>query len=745
MSTVATPSEPRRRLRAPRLPVRRRPIDGAAPRRAPSAELLYGLALTAALTAIGLRGGGGLALGPTTAVEMALDVAGGLLAALAVLAASGRRWWGGVTVALFVVLLVVTALSITWAVQPSDALIETHRTVAYVAVFGSAVVVARLRGGWWRATLGAVCAATTAISLWAVLTKVFPGALAADEIYARLRQPYGYWNAVGLTAAMGLPPALWLGARRSGHAAVNALAYPMVGVLLVATLLSYSRGSLLAAAVGCAFWLAVVPLRLRGIAVLATGAVGALLVTAWAFAQDTLTEDNVSLDQRMTSGHELGLAVLCMILVLLAAGLAIGFGAARRAPRPATRRRAGAAVAVAVALVPIALVVALAMSDKGLGGSISSGWKSLTDPNDQTRVYNDPSRLTSVGSVRARYWDESLKIWRADKLTGAGAGGYRTARLRYRTDRLAVRHAHGYVVQTAADLGIIGLAASLALFVAWLVAVGRTLGWRMPGAAGTSRLTRRLLRRPPPAPLAPRPPSGPEHVALATLAAVVVVFGVSSFIDWTWYVPGTAVMALAAAGWVAGRGPAGEREAEDARDAAGLWPAVRTGARVPWRAALAVAAVAIGLLAAWSAWQPLRATQAENAALAAVGTDAAKARALTETARDRNPYSIDPLVTRAIVENAAKRPQAAREALVEAVRLQPSNPASWTYLASFELSTLHHPKAAIRLLGPALHLDPQSPTAAQTYVLALRAAGAQAQQRADRRAQRRAKRHHDSG
>ena len=40
-----------------------------------------------------------------------------------------------------------------------------------------------------------------------------PGWLAEDEIYARLREPYGYWNAVGVTAAMGIPLCLWLGTR----------------------------------------------------------------------------------------------------------------------------------------------------------------------------------------------------------------------------------------------------------------------------------------------------------------------------------------------------------------------------------------------------------------------------------------------------------------------------------------------------------------------------------------------------
>ena len=43
------------------------------------------------------------------------------------------------------------------------------------------------------------------MSLYGLATKVAPGWLAEDEIYARLREPYGYWNAVGVTAAMGDP------------------------------------------------------------------------------------------------------------------------------------------------------------------------------------------------------------------------------------------------------------------------------------------------------------------------------------------------------------------------------------------------------------------------------------------------------------------------------------------------------------------------------------------------------------
>ena len=62
---------------------------------------------------------------------------------------------------------------------------------------------------------------------------------------------------------MGIPPLLWLAARRSGHAAVNALAWPGLGLVIVCLLLAYSRGALLALGIVLALWFVVVPLRLR--------------------------------------------------------------------------------------------------------------------------------------------------------------------------------------------------------------------------------------------------------------------------------------------------------------------------------------------------------------------------------------------------------------------------------------------------------------------------------------------------
>ena len=43
--------------------------------------------------------------------------------------------------------------------------------------------------------------------------------------------------------AVAVPPSLWLGSRRSGHAPVNALAYPLLSLCWVAIFLSYSRAA----------------------------------------------------------------------------------------------------------------------------------------------------------------------------------------------------------------------------------------------------------------------------------------------------------------------------------------------------------------------------------------------------------------------------------------------------------------------------------------------------------------------
>src|SRR5204863_2928910 len=199
--------------------------------------------------------------------------------------------FGLTTFALLAALAVLTALSIVWSVQPDDSYRDAGRMLAYTAFFGASVALARALPLRWPAVLGGVVVASVVVCGYALLTKIFPGQLDANDVYARLRAPYSYWNAIGLTAAMGAIGCLWLGARRSGHALLNALAYPALGLMLLTLMLAYSRGALVALGVGVVLWLTLVPLRLRGAGLLVPAASAAGAVGAWDVSRHGLGPD----------------------------------------------------------------------------------------------------------------------------------------------------------------------------------------------------------------------------------------------------------------------------------------------------------------------------------------------------------------------------------------------------------------------------------------------------------------------
>lgn len=683
------------------------PLPRSAGRSVPAAlgrvspDTLLAVALGALMAAVALGAGGGLQLGRTTTVEIGLQGAGGVLGAAAILTTARRRLHGAGSIALLALLAGVTGLSITWAVQPNDAWLETSRTLAYLAAFGAGLALVRMAPGRWGALIDATVIAAGVMATYALLTKVLPTALNPDETFARLREPFGYWNAVGLMAALGAPGCLWLGARRHGHAAVNALAYPVLMLLLVALLLAYSRGALLALGLGCALWFSIIPLRLRGAAVLGVSALGSLVVVAWVFAQDPLSQDDVALPLRETAGHEFGLLLVAMLAVTAVAGLAVGFASAQRAPGRDTRRRAGTAILLVLALIPVGAGIGLAFSARGLGGSLSDGFSKLFDPNASAKASpdNGKSRLTAVGSVRARYFADSLVLFEDRPLLGTGAGGFATARPRVRPDELDVRHSHGFVFQTLADLGAVGTALALALMIAW--------GW----AAG--RATALFRRRG-----APKPVVDAELVGLRTLLVIVVVFGIHSFVDWTWFVPGTAVLALLCAGWLAGRGPSrgpgGGLLLAPAPRGTSLRAAVRDRQPALTAAGLLVVTAAV----AWASYQPLRSVNAADSGLGALESgNVARARALTLRAAEIDPLTVEPLGNLAVIETSAKRPRAARAALERAVQLQPQNPATWLQLAEFEAAPAQNDlRGALAALRPALYLDPRNTTTVRLFL-----------------------------
>lgn len=652
---------------------------GATPR---GSDKQFGVSVDAALAvvigacfaAIVFVATGGSDLAPNTWTEIVLlAVAAAIVGAGVLLAAPRWPAPAAATVALFAALAALSYLSIAWSVQPDTSWVEANRTLSYLAAFAAAAALARLAPRRGPAVLGAIGLATVVVCGYALLSKVFPATLNASENLGRLRVPFDYWNATGLMAALGLPVCLWAGTRPAAGRVLRSLTVPALVVLITTLVLSYSRGAMLAGVIGLGCWMVLVPLRLRATLLLALGAIGAALASGWALGHHAITHDGASLAARTAAGHDFGVV---LVVVLILSGVA-GLLATREMDRirlpEHLRRRIGTALLILVALVPFAAIAGAAASSRGLTGEVSHVWSTLT--STKPNVGNGPGRLADLSNSRPLYWSDGLKVGEHAPLAGVGAGGFDTARTHYSTSTLPVAHAHSYVIETFADLGAIGLAVSLALFLAWGAAVKHTLG----GTRGEDR-------------------QAAERAGLVTMLAVVVTFGVSSLIDWTWFIPGVTVPALVCAGWLAGRGPCSQATARAAE------PAVRRGI-APARAAAVLGIVAALLIAGWFVWQPLHSSDQVSSSINALGRrDAPAALAAAQGAVASDPVSVQALWQLAAVYSAMNDRVASRQEWVKATQVQPSNPATWQQLGSFDLQT-HRPRLALAELDVARRLD----------------------------------------
>jgi tetratricopeptide (TPR) repeat protein len=175
------------------------------------------------------------------------------------------------------------------------------------------------------------------------------------------------------------------------------------------------------------------------------------------------------------------------------------------------------------------------------------------------------------------------------------------------------------------------------------------------------------------------------------------------------------VMALVAAGFVAGRGPipALAPQGAVAGTAPTAIPRPLIGRGLGWppraRIAAAVAVLVTALLFAWAIWQPEASDRASDQALELAGKgDLQAAASKADDAEDTDKLSPKPLLVKASVQTQQGDQAGAARTLERAVLRYPGDPLTWLRLASFQLHTLDRPVAAARTLGGALYLDPKS-------------------------------------
>ena len=512
-------------------------------------------------------------------------------------------------------------VSRAWAVAPDATVIEAERTLVYAGAASAAfLVVARGRA---EALVLGVLGGAGVVTVGGLAEHVL-GSGVPNE---RLELPVGYANAAGILAAVAL--LLGLGLASDGPAVRRAFAAGLTPPAAVALYLSLSRGAVLAAVLG----LAVLALTTRPVGRVASTALvgapaGAAVLVAWRVGR--FGERGVSVSETVS------LAVLAC-LALTAAGLAA------RPPRVRHPRVSGRA-AVVLGLAVVALVAGAIV----VGGEHEVRVARSAPASQQ----GAPDRLVSTStSFRSDYWDVAVDMVRKHPLRGAGAGGFERTWLRERPALLFVRDAHNLYLETAAEVGMVGVALLLVALLVPLAGVRRAIH----APAGAAALA--------------------GYVALLAHAVL----------DWDWELPAVTFCTVFL-------GVALVRLGERARPR-------ELGAGS--RALLLAAAAALGAVAV--------VVHVGNGALADAQDaldrgDTARARRDAERARRFAPWAAEPWRLLGEVDLAEGRPVLARRHILRSLD---EDPGSWD--AWLDLALVSRGAERVRALGRAVALDPRAP------------------------------------
>ena len=378
--------------------------------------------------------------------------------------------------------------------------------LVYVALAIAVAVVLRRRDA---EPLGAgLFAGTVGIAGYALATRLFPNRLDGfdqPDVPYRLSEPIGYWNALGLLAAIGLLLGFGFAAhaRRYTYAAAAAGSLPVLGTTLYFT---FSRGAWVALILGAGVMVLLDPRRLRLIWSSAVIGGAVLVGVAVASRQDALTTEDGARADAITQGHRLAFVIGALIV----ASATLAVIARVVAARVAVERRGRRAVDLGLVAAVIAGAVVVLVSIGGPGDA----WTKLRDRFESDPVAG-PDLNARLFSVSGNGREQSLRVaWDAateEPLVGHGAGTYESLWYQSRPSLMVIRDAHSLYAEVLAEVGIVGLVllglalliplvaavrarrvravpAATGAYVTWLLASGLDWHWEMVGLTITALL-----------------------------------------------------------------------------------------------------------------------------------------------------------------------------------------------------------------------------------------------------------------
>lgn len=346
-------------------------------------------------------------------------------------------------------LCLYTFSSAEWAGSADDAVHGGERALVYLTGVWCAVLI--LRRGDFSRWLGGLVLGAAGICIYSLATRLYPthfGGFNSSDY--RLFAPIGYWDALGIFAGIAL--LLGFGVAALGRVAWLRVATAVALVVLAPTIyFTFSRGALIAIAVGIVAMFALSPQRLFLLcASIVFGTVPALgVLLAWHSHGLTLRSSPLAFASR--DGRRLALELA--FLALVQATVAVGYIVVSPRIRPSRvwRRALSAVIAVAI-VVSLAAVVA----KYGAPTTIARhAYHAFSAP--PTRPADLNSRLFSLSNNgRTVLWHSAWREFLAHPVVGSGEGGFARWWLAHRTYDYYVLDAHELYLQTLGELGAVG-------------------------------------------------------------------------------------------------------------------------------------------------------------------------------------------------------------------------------------------------------------------------------------------------
>jgi tetratricopeptide (TPR) repeat protein len=566
-------------------------------------------------------------------------------------------------------------LSIAWAEDGGAALEGADRTLLYLVAFllfalwPQRPATAAWVLGLWTLGIGVIAL----ITLVRVGTVADPSALFAGD---RLMEPIGYVNAQAAMWLMALWPAVTLAASKRVPWPLRGISAALAVVLLDVALLSQSRGSILTLPVCALLLVAIVPGRLRTIAVL----VPVLGAAAAALPKVLDVGDALNSHDAGAVQDAAGAVTPAVLLLALAAGVVVALVAAWETLRPPAAQTA-ARVRRAWTVAVVAVAVLGAVGGMAAVGNpverLDDAWHSFKGGYDDNT--GSGSRLTAgLGSNRYDFYRVALDLFEDHPVAGVGVDNFFQDYLRSGHSEETPAYPHNLALRTLSQTGIVGTLLLLAASIAALAAAWRAMRGADPLAA---------------------------TVAGGAVLAFLYWVG-HGMTDWFWEWAGLGAPAFALLGLACALAP---RRAAEAGD--GAAPAA-AGRRIG-PAVLAGAALVLGALAIAGPWQAERDIEQAGAVFAQRPFEA---YSRLDRAADLDPLSDRPALVEGSIALRYGDLTRARAAFDEALERNPRG-----QYATLELGAIASAQGdrarALTLLERAVALAPRDATAREALAV----------------------------